>query len=96
MAICWKRNLTFEQDPDATLDYQLDCSEWLPTGDTLSSPTVSAASGITVDSYSNDDDTITAWISGGTTGQTYTITYHIVTTGGREDDKSIRIRIKES
>ena len=26
---------TFKKDPDATLDYTLDWSQWLPTGDTI-------------------------------------------------------------
>lgn len=41
------------------------------------------------------DNTVVAWISGGTAGTTYRVTCRIVTAGGRTDDRSIFIKVKE-
>ena len=50
---------------------------------------------IVCDSYSAVDNTVVAWISGGTAGTTYRVTCRIVTAGGRTDDRSIFIKVKE-
>jgi hypothetical protein len=34
-------------------------------------------------------------LKGGVAGQSYTITNHITTTGGREDDRSFKVKVKE-
>ena len=94
MSVNWKRNITFTKDPDSVLDYIMDFSDWLDT-DTITSHTVTVDSGITKDSSSNTTTTVTAWISGGTAGNTYDVTFRITTVGGREIDRTIRIRIRE-
>lgn len=85
----------FTKDPDAVLDYKIDWSRWLPEGDTVSASSWDAASGVTVDSSTFDDTSTTVWLSGGTEGTSYTVTNHIVTEGGREDDRTITIAVKE-
>lgn len=86
---------TFVKDPDDVLDYQIDWSDWLPTGDTISTSTWTADTGITVDSESETTTVATVWLSGGTVGNTYSVRNRIVTTGGRTKDKTIRIRVVE-
>lgn len=86
---------TFEKDPDAVLDYQWDWSNWLAEGDTISSYDIDEDTGITVDSSSNDDDSVTVWLSGGTAGENYTVRCEIVTSDGRTDERSILIRVRE-
>jgi hypothetical protein len=84
--------MEYIQDPDATLDYVIDWSTWLGA-DTISDSSWSATSGITIDSDSNTTTTATVWLSGGTPGQTYAVTNHIITAAGREDDRTLFIRI---
>lgn len=88
---------SFIKDPDAVLDYKWDWSSWLESAETISSTTVTADSGLTVDSSSITDSStsVTAWLSGGTTNRTYDVVCHIVTSVDREDDRTIIIRCKE-
>ena len=55
---------TFSKDPDAVLDYKFDwaastngsgASDWLADGETISSHTITATTGLTVDSSSLTD-----------------------------------------
>lgn len=100
------------KDPDAVLDYMVDfapetngriCAEsdWLQAGETILSHTVTADSGITVDSSSLTDSatSVTVWLSGGTLGvdstQVYSVMVHIVTSAGREDERTFRIHMAD-
>lgn len=94
MSVNWKRNLTFEKDPDSVLDYEMDFTSWLPTGDVITSHTVTVESGLTLDSSSNSTTSVTAWLSGGTLLNTYTVTFQAVTNDGRTVDRTIKIRIR--
>lgn len=87
---------TFEKDPNAVLDYVIDWGdEWLATGDEIDTSTWSVPAGITKDSDSKTTTTTTIWVSGGTDGVTYDIVNRIVTTGGRTDDRTITIIVRE-
>ena len=83
------------KDPDAVLDYGLDWSNWLASGETISSSSWVVETGLTKDSSSNTTTTTTVWLSGGIAGRTYRITNSIVTSTGREDDRSILIKVIE-
>lgn len=87
---------SFDKDPDAVLDYVMDWEAWLGT-DTISASEWSASSaGITVDDDTEfTDTTATVILSGGTAGSVYYLTNHITTAAGREDDRTIRIRVKQ-
>lgn len=84
---------TFTKDPSAVLDYAFDWSTWLDSdnSETISSHTVTAETGITLDSDSESDGVVTAWMSAGTAGKNYTVTCKIVTSAGRTDERSITI-----
>ena len=84
----------FLKDPDAELDYRLDWSAWLD-GDTISTSTWSADTGITVTTSTNTTTTATVWLAGGTLGQAYTVTNRVVTAGGRTDERSFLVVITE-
>jgi len=84
-----------EKDPYAVLDYTLDWTNWMPDGDTISTISVSADTGITVDSTSNTDYIVTAYISGGTAGTIYNVEYRIVTANGLQDSRNFRIKVLE-
>lgn len=83
---------SFLKDPSAVLDYEFDWAAWLGS-DTISSHTVTAATGITVASSTATSTAVIAWLSGGTAGQAYTVTNRIVTTGGRTDERSITLQV---
>ena len=80
---------------DATLDFPQDWSSWLADGDSISTSTWTAESGLTVDSDSNTTTTATAVISGGTTGKTYQVTNAIVTANGLDESVSWFIKIQD-
>lgn len=84
------------KDPDAVLDYGWDWAAWLASGDTIASYTLTVTSGgtVTIDSDSDDGTSVVAFISGGTTGRSV-VTCHIVTTAGREDDRSIILDVRD-
>lgn len=88
-------NMEYIKDPDAILDYTINWSSWLPAGDAIAESTWTAGNGITIDSDSNTSTSATVWLSGGTVGATYTVTNHIVTDDGREEDQTISIIIRE-
>jgi len=84
------------KDANATLDYTLDWSQWLMSGDALASSTWTTTAGLTVDSDRLDaDNTTTVWLSGGTAGRSYTVTNRITTDDGRTDDRSIVVYVTE-
>jgi len=98
---------TFIKDPSATLDFIFDwkaltngtiggVSDWLATGEVISSYTVTVDNGITKvsDSKAADDTQVVVWLSGGTKGNTYKIVCRIVTNAGRTDEQTLRIRCK--
>ena len=89
---------TFTKDPDAVKDYTIDWSEWLEDiADTITSSSweVDEGSGLTIDSDSSTTTAATVWLSAGTEGTRYRVRNRIVTDGGRTEDQSLFIRIRE-
>jgi hypothetical protein len=84
----------YTKDDDAVLDYGFDWSEWLGT-DTIVSSVWTVPTGISQEAESETTTTTTVWLSGGTIGNTYTITNRIVTTAGRTDERSLRVYVAE-
>tara|TARA_B100001964_G_scaffold182827_1_gene202368 strand:- start:452 stop:781 length:330 start_codon:yes stop_codon:yes gene_type:complete len=90
-----------DKDPYAILDYSLDWTNWMPSGDVIDSITVTAetitgdASALAVDSSSATDYVVTAVISAGTAGNIYNVEYRIITDNGKRDSRNIRIRVVE-
>lgn len=83
----------FLKDPAAQLDYEFDWSTWLASGETISSATVTVPSGMTLDSQVDAADSVTAWLTGGTAGNTYIVTCQITTSQLRTDERSITIEV---
>lgn len=90
-----------DKDPYSVLDYSLDWTNWMPSGDTISTITVTAetitgdSTPLAIDSNSNTDYIATATISGGTTGNIYNVEYKIDTTNGLKDSRNFRIKVLE-
>lgn len=91
-------NNRFTKDPDAVLDYTIDWSDWLATGDTISTSSwsVESGSGLTNDSDEKTTTTTTIWLSGGTVADDYyDVINTIVTDDGRTDERTLKIRVQE-
>jgi hypothetical protein len=89
---------TYRKDPDAIKDYTINWATYLATlSDTITSSEweIDEGVGLTIDSDSSTTTTTTVWLSGGTTRIRYRVRNRIVTTGGRTEDQSIFIRIRE-
>jgi hypothetical protein len=86
---------SWDKDPDAILDYALDWSKWLATNETIVSSTWTPSAGIVVESDSSTASVTTVWLSGGEAGLPYVVVNHIVTNQGREDDRTITIRVRD-
>jgi hypothetical protein len=83
---------TFLKDPDDVKDYTVDFSNLLPTGAALTgSATVTADTGLTVDSSAVSDPNVTVRLSGGTAGSRYGVDVQIDSDGGETYDRKIVI-----
>jgi hypothetical protein len=93
------------QDPGERLDYTIDWSApksrdnpegpWLVDGDTIATSTFDVPAGLTQDGESHDDTTATIWLMGGTVGERYAVTNHVVTTAGREGEWTFWVDIRD-
>ena len=87
---------TITKDPQAVLDYSWDWAAWLAAvSDTISSISIAADTGLSVASSAFVGGVVTAWLSGGTAGTTYRVVCHITTAGGRQDERSVFIKVVE-
>ena len=82
------------KDPNATLDYIVN---WLPYlgVDTISTSAWTIPSGVTSPLQANSTTTATVWLSGGTVGTRYALTNRVTSAGGRTDDRTIYVKVKE-
>lgn len=97
---------TYIKDPSAVLDYVFDwkalthergSSDWLASGETITSRTVTVDAGITKDSDALTDSatSVTVWLSGGTAGNDYRVTCRITTSSSRTDERTITIQARD-
>lgn len=81
---------TKRKDPGDKLDYKFDFAnttnggaeaDWLTSGESIASYTITADTGITVvsDSLTDSNKSVTVWLSGGTAGQRYKVVCQITT-----------------
>lgn len=103
----------YKKDPNATLDYVFDfaaktngsdtspeAADYLLDGELVVDCEIEADSGIVVEPETGIDVTgtkVVVWLSGGTVGESYTVTCRITTNNvpPRVDDHSITIKIAE-
>ena len=99
-------SFTKTKDPSDVLDYKFDFAnttnggayaDWLESGETISTRTITADSGITVDSSSITDSntSVTVWLSGGTAGAAYDVACLIVTSAGRELERTLKMIVRD-
>lgn len=87
---------TYYKQPGDVQDYDIGFTAWLAgLADTADSVTVTASTGITVDSYSLSGSVVKVWLSGGTANQRYVVTAALQTVGGRTKEGEIAIKVIE-
>lgn len=82
------------KDPDATLDYYFNWTDWLAQiGETIATSSVTVPAGLTKESESDDGQVVTVWLSGGTAGERYEVVNSVTTTGAtpREEDRTMTV-----
>lgn len=84
-----------DKDPDEVLDYKVDWTNNLDTGDTVSTSTFTVEAGLTKDSESNTTTDSTVWLSGGTSGASYLVTCRIVTAQARTKEREFRVKVRQ-
>lgn len=95
-AVSSSGKVSIVKDPDAILDYTWDWTAYLDLyTDVIASHSFIVDTGITVNSHFVNGALVTAFVSGGTDGNEYALVCRIVTTGGRTDDRTIYLKIKE-
>lgn len=87
--------MTFTKAPAAVLDYVVDWSAWLDGDTIVDSEWVGVTPGLVVDSDSHTDTSSRVWLSGGVLGGNYEATNRIVTAGGRTDERSVDVIVRE-
>lgn len=89
--------LFIRKDPESVMDYFIDYSNFLESGDSISGHTVTVDAGITLDSSEilNGDKKIKMFISGGTAGTAYTIKVSADTSDGLTFIHRFRIKCEQ-
>lgn len=87
--------MAYDKDPGEKKDYAVNWSEHLTSGDTITTSTWVAASGLTSSAPSATTTTTTIWLSGGTAGTEYRVTNHVITAQGREFERSFVVNVQD-
>lgn len=90
----------FIKDPDAILDYAVSWAAWLAeVSDTLLISTWSIlenpGDALVVETDVSNNTVATIWLSGGTVGMKYALLNRVTTAGGRTNDRTIYVKIRE-
>lgn len=86
---------TFQQQPADILDYDVDFSDWLPVGDTITGATVVAFPVSLGLSYAIQGKRIKVWCMNGAVGVTYKVTVTVTTNDSRVKQVEFRLKVKE-
>ena len=86
---------TFDKDPAAVLDYSFDWSSWLADGEAITAQSVAVPAGLTKGAVSEAAGVVTVWLSGGSVGSRYHVVCQVTTDGGRTDERTMTIEVKD-
>lgn len=86
---------TILKDPNATLDYYIDWTSWLSSGESIVTSTWTCTNTtITLPSTTNfGTATTTVWVASGIAGEVYNITNRIATSGTRTEERTIQFTV---
>jgi hypothetical protein len=86
------------KDPASSIDYMVDWATSYLSGDVLMESSWSVVpietGGVTIDGTLFDAASSTVRVSGGRAGKVYRLLNQVATTGGREDSRSILVRVE--
>lgn len=85
----------FSKDVTANVDYRINWGMWLG-GDAIVESTWTGDDGVGVASADHSDTITEVRVSSGILGESYLVTNHIQTDGGRQFDQSFRVYIARS
>ena len=85
----------FKKQPSDILDYDIDLSEWLSSGDNVIDAIVTVPTGLTLDRKTVTDDRVKIWLADGVDGVTYKVTTKITTEDGRSKEVDFEIRVRD-
>lgn len=87
------------KDPGAVLDYAVDWGAEYLDGDAIASSSFAVepveAGGAVITGMTNDFAVATVTVAGGIAGRQYKVTNHVVMTSGREDERTIVLRVEQ-
>lgn len=83
------------KDPADVADYWFDWTDFLPTPETITAATVTAAVGITATAQDHTDKTVRVRLTGGTTGTKYSVTCLISTSSGETFEITKMLSVKD-
>lgn len=83
------------KDPSAVLDYYIDWTSWLTGTDAIATSTWTCTStAITISTATaHGTATTTVWLTGGSDGEVYDVTNHVVTSASRTEDRTIQFTV---
>lgn len=87
--------LSWEKDPDASLDYSIEWGNWLPPGDSIANMYVTTSSGVQVTAQALRGSLTAVVARGGVDGAWEFVTIRIVTALGRIDERTIQLLIRQ-
>ncbi len=86
------------KDPGSELDYSVDWGQRYLKGDVLVESSWSVvpveSGGLTIDGSRFDDASTTVNVSGGQSGKVYRLLNQVATSQGRQDSRSILVRVE--
>lgn len=82
----------WKHSPTAKLDYSWPWTDWLAAGETITSFTITVPAGVTLTGDIEAGGVITGWIVA-PVGPKIELVCHIVTSAGREDDRTITLLV---
>lgn len=87
---------TVRKRPDDQLDYDVEFSDWLSDGDTITGATAIAdPDGVTIESVQVFGSLVKVWIAGGTAGASHKINVTASTAQGRVKEVTFNLRVVE-
>jgi hypothetical protein len=86
---------SYDKDPAANLDYGFNLANWLVGGDTVAVSSWIVPAGLTAGVVGFSPTATLIWLSGGTAGMWYEVTNHFRTVAGREDERTMIIKVRE-
>lgn len=85
------------RQPNEVQDYDIDFSEWMPSGDTIASVALSCSPTATIPpSYAVSGKVVKVWTyQSMVAGTTYKITVSVTTNDGRVKEAELLVKVKE-